>query len=379
MPIWTMNFCSRFLRLSVVPICRERPQIAMCIQGDNDESTIGSMKGIVREVLDQDVPASPGVQHHSCKGCNALKLELQNVKLEVEELTRQMVYSNEPTTTTGQPSASSHPHHAEIIRLQESNNSLIDTVQILANLLSRQSCHSGKDHSSIKESQERNIIVETMADHNDSSSQQSDIPWETVKPKSSKNKKRTKKRERESQGDHVSKSRIPSADERPETLILGDSMLKFVNGNRLSKQLEKRVYVKSFPGARVAHMKHYVVPGLEELNPEEVILHIGTNNLRDQEPQEVAEAIVNLANDIVAMKPDITITISEIITRGDKKDLDSKGKSVNKIVRRFCRQNWWKTITHNNILEKHLNLGELHLTREGNSLFVHNFTSHCRD
>lgn len=133
-----------------------------------------------------------------------------------------------------------------------------------------------------------------MADHNVSSSQQSDIPWEIVKPKSSKNKKRTKKHDRDSQGDHVSKTlqpRTSSADERPETLILGDSMLKFVNGNRLSKQ--KKVYVKSFPGARVAHMKHYVVSALEELNPEEGILHIGTNNLRDQEPQEVAEDIVN--------------------------------------------------------------------------------------
>ena len=27
MPIWKMNFCSRFLRLSVVPRCRERPQM----------------------------------------------------------------------------------------------------------------------------------------------------------------------------------------------------------------------------------------------------------------------------------------------------------------------------------------------------------------
>ena len=33
MPIWKMNFCSRFLRLSVVPRCRERPQIAMCFLG----------------------------------------------------------------------------------------------------------------------------------------------------------------------------------------------------------------------------------------------------------------------------------------------------------------------------------------------------------
>ena len=86
----------------------------------------------------------------------------------------------------------------------------------------------------------------------------------------------------------------------------------------------------------------------------------------------MAEAILNLTNDVVAMKPDITITILEIVSRGDKKDLDSKGKSVNKIVRRFCSQNSWETITHNNILEKHLNPGGLHLNREGNSLFAQN-------
>ena len=29
-PIWKMNLCFRFLRLSVIPWCRERPQIEMC-------------------------------------------------------------------------------------------------------------------------------------------------------------------------------------------------------------------------------------------------------------------------------------------------------------------------------------------------------------
>ena len=120
------------------------------------------MKSVFREVLELGTPYSPGVQHHSCKGCNALKLELQNLKLEVEELKGQIGFSNEPITTTGQPSASSETHHAERIRLQESNNSLVDTVQILANLLSKQSCLSGKDHSSIKESQEKKYIVESM-------------------------------------------------------------------------------------------------------------------------------------------------------------------------------------------------------------------------
>ena len=29
-PIWKINFCSMFLRLSVLPRWRERPQTAMC-------------------------------------------------------------------------------------------------------------------------------------------------------------------------------------------------------------------------------------------------------------------------------------------------------------------------------------------------------------
>ena len=33
MPIWKINFCSRVLRLSELPSCRERPQTAICYLG----------------------------------------------------------------------------------------------------------------------------------------------------------------------------------------------------------------------------------------------------------------------------------------------------------------------------------------------------------
>ena len=47
MPIRKMNFCSRFLRLSVVPRCRERPQIAKLHVTHN--SSIRSDEGLTLE------------------------------------------------------------------------------------------------------------------------------------------------------------------------------------------------------------------------------------------------------------------------------------------------------------------------------------------
>ena len=62
--------------------------------------------------------------------------------------------------------------------------------------------------------------------------------------------------------------------------VLGDSMIKHVNGWDISKQLPRKckVYVKSFSGAKVRCMKDYAKPSIRE-NPDHVILHIGTNDL----------------------------------------------------------------------------------------------------
>ena len=60
MPIWKMNFSSRFLRLSVVPRSRERPQIAMCsldlsphlCTTESHNSSIRSDEGLTLETSD---------------------------------------------------------------------------------------------------------------------------------------------------------------------------------------------------------------------------------------------------------------------------------------------------------------------------------------
>ena len=53
--------------------------------------------------------------------------------------------------------------------------------------------------------------------------------------------------------------------------ILGDSMIKMLKPSRLQRSIGKKTVVKTFPGASVADMKHYVKPTLEK-NPELIII-----------------------------------------------------------------------------------------------------------
>ena len=73
-------------------------------------------------------------------------------------------------------------------------------------------------------------------------------------------------------------------------------------------------------------MTHYIQPTLER-KPQRIVLHIGTNDLRNSSPEKVADNIVDLAREI-EMKSDVII--SELTTRTDKLSDESAVKSTNK-------------------------------------------------
>ena len=156
-------------------------------------------------------------------------------------------------------------------------------------------------------------------------------------------------------------------------------MLKFINGRKLSSQISNQslTYVKAFPGATVEDMSDYIMPSLRR-KPEEVILHVGTNNLKSSEPREIAEGIVNLGLKIQNHSPDCKITISSLISRSDQ-TLNGKIKDVNKIVNQFAKQHAWRTIPHSNIKNEHLNASGLHLNVQGTKLLAKNLISHLRN
>ena len=64
-----------------------------------------------------------------------------------------------------------------------------------------------------------------------------------------------------------------------KTVIIGDSMIKGIQSWKLKKSLKENVQVKVFHGASIEDMKHYIIP-TKKVEPNVVILHVGTNNLK---------------------------------------------------------------------------------------------------
>ena len=122
-------------------------------------------------------------------------------------------------------------------------------------------------------------------------------PTNTVKP--NKTTRSQNKRQKEKKSTQEPKEAPNMQIEQPQaeqltTLLIGDSMVKNIQGRKLGKAVGHRVVVKLFSGANTRAMSDYLKPNLK-LNPDQVILHVGTNDLKKKEPQEVAEAIVDLA------------------------------------------------------------------------------------
>ena len=82
------------------------------------------------------------------------------------------------------------------------------------------------------------------------------------------------------------------------TVILGDSIVKNVYGNAITKSIKpkKRVMIKQFSGAKIEDMYHYVKPQ-QEKQPVQIIIHVGTNDLPgNKNSDEIANKIAELAN-----------------------------------------------------------------------------------
>lgn len=68
-------------------------------------------------------------------------------------------------------------------------------------------------------------------------------------------------------------SNLAQSTDQPCVFIVGDSMLQFINGQKLSSQISNHslTYVKAFLGATVEDMSNYIIPSLCK-KPEEIIL-----------------------------------------------------------------------------------------------------------
>ena len=77
-------------------------------------------------------------------------------------------------------------------------------------------------------------------------------------------------------------------------------------------------------------MEDFIKPILRK-DPENIIIHVGTNDVNSKEPRLTAEGIVNLALHIEGDAPNTNMAISGLVCRVD--DKQGKVSSVNKILK----------------------------------------------
>ena len=162
------------------------------------------------------------------------------------------------------------------------------------------------------------------------------------------------------------------------TVIIGDSIVKGMIAERISKATSHKVIVRSFGGATTHDMKDYLKSTLRK-NPENITLHVGTNNLRNQSPQEIVNDIKGICETIQSQCLTTNITVSELITREDTSISKKKVQEVNKELTRYFNLNSsiGRLLKHN-IDMRGLNISGLHLNKTGYAILAKNITSHIK-
>ena len=133
---------------------------------------------------------------------------------------------------------------------------------------------------------------------------------------------------------------------------------------------DKHVAVKSFLGARIiADMDDYLKPLLRK-EPDEVILHVGTNNIRDESSRSMAEGIINMVTQVQQDFPSTRLAISPLLPRPDNLELDDKIKEANKILNSFCSSRGLTLLHITNIDLTCLNRRGVHLNSKGSAILT---------
>ena len=85
--------------------------------------------------------------------------------------------------------------------------------------------------------------------------------------------------------------------------------------------------------------------------------------------------IIDLATELKSEKSDVSI--STIVMRADKPELNRKGNEVNTHLKEKCQEKNFFLIDHSNrIKASHLNSSKLHLNRKGAKILNSSFVRH---
>ena len=119
--------------------------------------------------------------------------------------------------------------------------------------------------------------------------------------------------------------------------LVGDAIIKGIRRNELNYQVNHMsTFVKTFPGATTDDMESYIVPTLKR-EPDALIIHCGTNNLRKDDPETIAKKITDIA--LKSKRTVKNVAVSSILVRGDSDLIEWKRLQVNSLLMKSLANN----------------------------------------
>ncbi|CAB4000376.1 Hypothetical predicted protein [Paramuricea clavata] len=139
------------------------------------------------------------------------------------------------------------------------------------------------------------------------------------------------------QGTSKSNSNNEMGSQGKSTLVIGDSMIKEIEVNKLSRS--KKITKICMPGAKSDQIKERLQTTLKSTHYDEVIIHAGVNDLSNSQPDQIIVQLTDMAASVNSS--------TSIITT---KDRNCKG---------------WVYIDNSRIGNKHLKFNSIHLNQVG--------------
>ena len=147
-------------------------------------------------------------------------------------------------------------------------------------------------------------------------------------------------------------------------LVIGDSMVKNIDNNKLSKAAKKRTVCHSYSGATVEQIAtKFDQHSKEDQSFDKVIIDVGTNDLVRTQPEKVVQ---NMESLIVKVKSQAKqVAASAVVRRYDYKVKPEIINSYNNLLHKLCIKHKIAYIDNDCIDNSMLNRSNLHLNKNG--------------
>ena len=165
-----------------------------------------------------------------------------------------------------------------------------------------------------------------------------------------------------------------AAQDGRKIFILADSMLQRIRKYEFNRYVQNgSAKFKCYAGDTPIYMHHNVIPHLMTECPDTLVIHGGTNSLRDEtrSAQQIANEVLSIGATAVELGVN-NVIVSGIVKRKNGMELERKRRQVNELLSKLSLDNNFLYINNDNITLNDICDDRVHLEESGNVKIANN-------